>query len=110
MKIRKGMEAKYSEWLEKRKSDPYGKLMLEALDGIGEVLDNRRRADDAVRMVLSLSRSALSAGKRVQIAVAIAFLHENGDAFRFEWNRHYQGEDWALEMESSDEKRLYDPL
>ena len=108
MRIRKGMENKYFQWLEKRQGEPYGKLMIEAVGSIGEALDNGRRADDAVRMILSLNRSALSADKRVQVALAISLMHERGDAFRFEWNRHYKGEDWALDMELS-EKRLYNP-
>ncbi|GEM_PF-4744648 len=109
MKIRKGMEEKYSEWLKKRKSDSHGKMMVEAVHSAGEALDKGRHAGEVLKMVLNLKRSSLPAEKMVQVALAISVLHERGDALRFEWNKYYKGEDWALDMEIS-EKRLHNPL
>lgn len=108
MKIRKGMEETYCKWLEKIRNDHDAKLMMETVHGAGEILDNGGSVDNALRMILGLNRSALSAKNWVEIALAISLLNERGDEFRFAWNKYHAGEDWALDMELS-EKRLYNP-
>lgn len=102
------MEAKYRNWLGKREKDKDGNRMIAAVHGLGDWLDGGGSAKSVVELILNMSRSGFSAENRVQAALAIAVLHERGDEFRFEWNRHYKGEDWALDMEIS-EKRLHNP-
>lgn len=108
MKIRKGMEEKYSQWLEKRKREPCGYLLIITLHSVGDYLDENRAAKDTLEMIAQLKRYEVPIEDRVQIALAISIFSERGSEFRFEWNKYYMGEDWALNMEIS-EKRLHNP-
>ncbi len=107
MKIADGMEEKYRGWLLKRKNDPRGNLIINAVSRIGDALDNGEVAK-ALQLALESKKSQLTLQDRTQVALAISVLHERGGKFRFAWNRHYRGEDYALGIELT-EKRLFDP-
>lgn len=103
------MEEKYQKWLQRRREEVGGHLLVDAVHSVGDYLDKNGYAEVAVRFVLQLKHGRLSIERRVQAALAISVFSERGAEFRFEWNKYYRGEEWALKMEAS-EKRLFNPV
>ncbi len=111
MRIKEEMGNKYRAWLARRRTEPGGQKMIDALWEIGACLENDRRksssGEDALETALGFEE-LMSLWHVTQLALAISLFHERGDALRFAWNKKYRGEDWAIGMECSD-KKLYDP-
>lgn len=109
MKIRKGMNGKYSQWLERRRKDSRGQLMMDSVNKVGGHLDRGGFTKEALALLFILKRvNGLTEKEYVQVALAIVILHTRGDEFRFQWNKYHRGEEYAQGQELSD-KRLYDP-
>ena len=102
------MEDKYQSWIKKRKYEPSGYLLIITLHSVGNYLDENHAVKNTPQMITQIKRYGVSIEERVQIALAVSIFSERGAEFRFEWNKYYRGEDWALEMEAS-EKRLFNP-
>lgn len=103
------MEKKYYVWLERKKIEPRGGLIIDTVHRIGLHLDNGKSATEALKLIFCLKLSKLALEERTKVALAISILHPRGDELRLEWNKYYRGEQWALGMELT-EKRLFNPV
>ena len=109
MNLRKGGEKDYEVWrlkmLNTHKTD-----VLRGFLEIGELLEKNFPLDEVIEI---LAKSRLKAKIKLKdlgyLALAVSMFHEKGIDFRFSWNKFWQGEDWALDMEISAIRRVYDP-
>ena len=109
MKIRRGMRKTYLKWLEKNRSRPYGKVIIDTADKIGKFLEFGGTGEEAFRIFVHPKRCRLQAGVRAYIVLSVSRLHPFGGDVRFHWNKFYRGDVWAIAQELSAEFRVYDP-
>lgn len=107
MKIKKGEEAEFEKWRLKKSADYRNANIIIAVMEIGCCLDEGGPAIEAVKKIMKCP-CGISLKEIGYVALVISEFHERGKEFRFEWNQHWRGEDWALGMELTD-KRVYNP-
>lgn len=108
MKLKKGSEEKFEKWRLKMLSTKRVNILKGFLE-ICELLESGCSPNKAVEM---LAKAELKAKIKLKdlgyLALAISAFHQNGKDFRFNWNKYWQGEDWALDIELAGE-RVFDP-
>ena len=107
-KARSGRGESFAGWsgrLLREKRQPIVKAVIE----IGDILDrqNPNSAGDAVARLRTLKYVKLF--DLGYVAIAVSIFHQQGDNFRFAWNKFWQGEEWALGIEVLESKRVYNP-
>ncbi|MBU6141926.1 hypothetical protein KGO95_02285 [Patescibacteria group bacterium] len=111
MRVKRGSENEYRAWQARRRMTRGEEEMIDACEKIAAHLENERikvsPGQDALDEALDFVKE-MSLYDVTQVVLVISLFHERGDVLRFAWNKHYCGEDWALERERTN-KRLYDP-
>jgi|SRR3989338_10234662 len=109
MKLKGGSEEEFEKWrlkmLATKRTDVF-KGFLE----ISKLLDSNHSVEEVVEILAKVKLNTKVKLKDLgYLALAVSIFHEKGRSFRFNWNRFWQGEDWALDGEISGLERIFDP-
>ncbi|MDO8430227.1 MAG: hypothetical protein Q7S73_02570 [bacterium] len=108
MSLKRGSEEEFEKWRLKMLNAKRTNI-LESFAEVCQLLESgcleEKVAEKLAKVKLKTKIKLKDLG---YLALAISAFHERGAPFRFNWNKFWQGEDWALDMELS-EKRVFDP-
>ncbi|OHB06009.1 MAG: hypothetical protein A3B16_02290 [Candidatus Zambryskibacteria bacterium RIFCSPLOWO2_01_FULL_45_43] len=112
MKIRKGCDAGYQAWHAKTLANPKKRFLIKLVVTYTNCLDDPEVP--VLGVVERLANLAMMKNDRGYIALVISLFHERGRDFRFQWNKFWKGEEFALRMELLENKkpgsgRVWDP-
>jgi len=108
LNLKKGSEEEFEKWRLKMLNAKRTNI-LEGFAEVCQLLENDCLEEKAVEILAKVKlKTKIKLKDLGYLALAISVFHQKGASFRFNWNKFWQGEDWALDMELF-EKRIFDP-